>query len=323
MEPSVLGYFDSDANAEDLEAFMEVAAKHGEVLRFAYTTDREILESKGYDGCALLVYPPAKFVSEKYERSKYRYPGKSLQGAALEHFLLTKATPLVGQITLNANQPRYEALSKPIVTVFTAVDHERNAKGFAYFANRLRKLAVVHTDMVFTIGDSAEYARIMENDYELPSSKKALVGIRDGDVFYAMDGEFAVDALSAFIDLFKKGQLEGKTKETHAAPSDSSDSWDGSAVVVLNNDNFSDEVFGEDADVLVDFYAPWCGHCQALKPEYKKAADYFKNVSPLSSACCCCCICLMAWCAGQRGQAGCHGCDRCSGAEGVCCRGKH
>jgi len=49
-------------------------------------------------------------------------------------------------------------------------------------------------------------------------------------------------------------------------------------VVILSPSTFTERVLKGDEIWVVEFYAPWCGHCKNLVPEYKKAATALKGV---------------------------------------------
>jgi len=75
--------------------------------------------------------------------------------------------------------------------------------------------------------------------------------------------DFSVEGIKRFLSLDATGSLKSFTK-SQEVPAEREEN----NVVVLVGKNFESEVRGK--NVLVFFYAPWCGHCKSSKPEYEK-----------------------------------------------------
>lgn len=42
---------------------------------------------------------------------------------------------------------------------------------------------------------------------------------------------------------------------------------------MLVAENFDSIVNDDSKDVLIEFYAPWCGHCKNLEPKYNELGE--------------------------------------------------
>ncbi|KAI4341665.1 hypothetical protein MLD38_026359 [Melastoma candidum] len=119
-------------------------------------------------------------------------------------------------------------------------------------------------------------------------AKSVLIGKVDCDEHKSVCSKYGVSGYPT-IQWFSKGSLEPKKYEgprTAEALTEFVNNEEGtnvkiasvpSSVVVLTSDTFNEVVLDETKDVLVEFYAPWCGHCKALAPTYEKVAAAFKS----------------------------------------------
>jgi protein disulfide-isomerase A1 len=86
---------------------------------------------------------------------------------------------------------------------------------------------------------------------------------------FSQDAAITAEALRAHVAGFLDGSLS-PTVKSQEPPADNS----GPVKVVVGK-TFDSIVLDDTKDVLVEFYAPWCGHCKSLAPKYEELGKMF------------------------------------------------
>jgi protein disulfide-isomerase A1 len=89
---------------------------------------------------------------------------------------------------------------------------------------------------------------------------------------FRLESRPSVEAVKNFVVDWKNGKVSSYLKSEPVPKQE----YDGN-VRVLVGKNFDEVVYDTSKDVLVEFYAPWCGHCKSLAPDYEKLAAEFRN----------------------------------------------
>jgi len=188
---------------------------------------------------------------------------------ALSAFVRVESLPLLDEVSRD-NYKAYMDTGLPLAFIFidpsdtatkASLEPEflASAKTFRGRANFVWCDGVKFKQQAQALGLSGEV---------LPSL--GLLNIDNND-HYAFAGQLNDGEVSAWLSSFFDGSLAPTIKSEPVPTQDG-------PVYVLVGSTFEDIAKDKSKDVLVEFYAPWCGHCKKLAPIYDELGEKFKNV---------------------------------------------
>jgi len=183
-------------------------------------------------------------------------------------FVKKNEAGLVGQIKPTTD----ENYKRPLVIVYYQVDWKKNLKGTRYWRNRVARVAKQFPEVTFAIAAKSDYNNKMTDwGWKADDDGVHAVAFDAKKNTYKMTEKFSVDNLQQFVTEFASGSLKPYIK-SEPIPEDNT-----GPVKVVVGENFNSIVKDPTKDVLIEFYAPWCGHCKKLVPVYDELGETFKD----------------------------------------------
>lgn len=258
----VVGFF-ADKESDEAKNFLAVANSVDEYPFGLASSDDILAKYEATIGSIVLF--------KQFDEGKAVYDGASNE-ADLKKFVHTQSIPLIVEFNHDSAQKIFGGEIKSHLLLFVS----KEAGHLEKYAEPAKEVAKkFRSDVLFVTinADEEDHLRILEffgmKKEEVPSMR--LIRLEEDMAKYKPENP---DLSAENIESFVQAYTEGKLKQ-HLLSQDLPEDWDKTPVKTLVSTNFDEIALDSTKDVLVEFYAPWCGHCKQLAPIYDQLGEKF------------------------------------------------